>query len=472
MASYDQKYYTDIIARSSVPVSVSFRLHVTEATPQNTENTEDHAISLKSTMRLSKDNQEKVRLLYVDDGVFSDSNKLPPDEEDFRPDLKKRRRHRRRRSGSLTGGGRPWKGRRTLMGYAIPPPNVHSTDWRDMLSIAESKDVLKNVEDNQPTPLFSQMRFADSDLSLNRVHWITETFTRRECARFVPTNKDPEKCGCGRLRTAHIDIPTLTSTFLNHRGRDYVDKKRITDDDNNSDGLKMVQTTRRTNRSVCERWSLKKHTICLPTNAFGQIEFQGGPHPYKAQYVRLNFDTDPAHIMSMFEEVWMIAPPKLIITVHGGTNNFDIQTKLARVFRKGLLKAAMTTGAWIITSGIDAGVVRHVAAAFEGNSELDVCVPYYPFSSKSRFTVLNNRHSYFLLVDNGTVGRLFLEYLWLYAMVADELLIYWLLPTKQFLRTVCSNTRSYRCRFQNVLLILFTGKLIACTIFSAITIIQ
>ncbi|PIO57814.1 hypothetical protein TELCIR_20766, partial [Teladorsagia circumcincta] len=155
-----------------------------------------------------------------------------------------------------------------------------------------------------------------------------------------------------------------------------------------------------------------------------------GPHPHKAQYVRLSFDTDPALIMSMFEEVWQIAPPKLIITVHGGTNNFDLQPKLARVFRKGLLRAATTTGAWIITSGVDSGVVRHVAAAFEGASSTsrnkvvcigispwgllkkrdeligeDICVPYYPFSSKTRFTALNNRHSYFLLVDNGSVGR-------------------------------------------------------------------
>ncbi|KAK5974005.1 hypothetical protein GCK32_020545, partial [Trichostrongylus colubriformis] len=42
-------------------------------------------------------------------------------------------------------------------------------------------------------PLFSQMRFSESDLSLNRAHWITETFNRRECARFIPTNKYPEK---------------------------------------------------------------------------------------------------------------------------------------------------------------------------------------------------------------------------------------------------------------------------------------
>jgi transient receptor potential cation channel subfamily M protein 3 len=37
----------------------------------------------------------------------------------------------------------------------------------------------------------------------------------------------------------------------------------------------------------------------------------------------------------------------------------------------------------------------------------DATVSYHPhgFSPKGRFAVLNNRHCYFLLVDNGTVGR-------------------------------------------------------------------
>ncbi|VDN07735.1 unnamed protein product [Thelazia callipaeda] len=138
--------------------------------------------------------------------------------------------------------------------------------------------------------------------------------------------------------------------------------------------------------------------------------------------------------MNLFEAVWNVPPPKLIITVHGGMSDFDLQPKLARVFRKGLLKAAKTTGAWIITAGLNAGVVRQVAAAVDGSGTAsrvrsrivtigiapwgllkkrdsllgqDAVVPYHPhsFSPKGRFAVLNNRHSYFLLVDNGTIGR-------------------------------------------------------------------
>lgn len=44
---------------------------------------------------------------------------------------------------------------------------------------------------------------------------------------------------------------------------------------------------------------------------------------------------------------------------------FRVQDRLGRVFREGLLKAAQTTGAWIITAGLDAGVVKHVATALD-----------------------------------------------------------------------------------------------------------
>lgn len=46
-------------------------------------------------------------------------------------------------------------------------------------------------------------------------------------------------------------------------------------------------------------------------------------------------------------------------------SNFEVQEKLGRLFREGLLKAAQTTGAWIVTAGVDSGVVRQVAQALD-----------------------------------------------------------------------------------------------------------
>uniref|UniRef100_A0AC35U2P5 LSDAT_euk domain-containing protein n=1 Tax=Rhabditophanes sp. KR3021 TaxID=114890 RepID=A0AC35U2P5_9BILA len=234
--------------------------------------------------------------------------------------------------------------------------------------------------------------------------YISETFKKLECNRFIATVKDEKKCGCGRLKADH-DLKAF------------------------QDGYKLYT------KHGTTKWSILKHTAYYPTDAHGIIEFQGGAHPTKASYLRLSFDTEPSKIVELISNIWHIQPPKLIITLHGGMTNFDIQSKLARVFRKGLLKAARTTGAWIITSGINAGVVRHVAAALEGGitstgkgKSKIICIgiapwgllkkrdafigqetvlPYHPhsFSTKGKFQTLNNRHNYFLLVDNGTVGR-------------------------------------------------------------------
>ncbi|KAK6036957.1 hypothetical protein COOONC_25540 [Cooperia oncophora] len=114
--------------------------------------------------------------------------------------------------------------------------------------------------------------------------------------------------------------------------------------------------------------------------------------------------------------------------------NFEVQEKLGGMFRDGLLKAAQTTGAWIITGGLDCGVVKHVARALDDagisarmRSKIvtigiapwgvikrkerliakDAHVQYDPhaFGSSQGMGVLNDRHSYFLLADNGTSSR-------------------------------------------------------------------
>ncbi|XP_049813711.1 transient receptor potential cation channel trpm [Schistocerca nitens] len=182
---------------------------------------------------------------------------------------------------------------------------------------------------------------------------------------------------------------------------------------------------------VEEPWSPAKHTQASPTNAYGTIEFQGGPHPSKAQYVRLAYDTRPELIVQLFTREWSLELPKLLITVQGGKANFELQPKLKKVLRKGLLKAAKTTGAWIFTGGTNTGVTRQVGDALllersqrsgrvisigiapwgivENNHELighNRDVPYHSISSpRSKLAVLNSRHAYFLLVDNGITGK-------------------------------------------------------------------
>ncbi|XP_067933259.1 transient receptor potential cation channel subfamily M member 3-like isoform X2 [Watersipora subatra] len=234
-----------------------------------------------------------------------------------------------------------------------------------------------------------------------RDFWIEKTFNRRYCTNFTkPTNNaERDRCACGHHRLEH-DHDAIVSPRGLH---------------------------------VEPSWQAAKHTSLAPTNAFGQIDFQGAScYATKAQYVRLEHLTSPEKILQLLLHHWRLELPKLLISVHGGIANFDLQPKLNRVFKKGLIKAANTTGAWIITGGTNTGVMRHVGSALAEKSikkhkkhivaigiapwgvvhkrtdliGRDKAVNYHAAAHpKTNTAVLNSRHNYFLLADNGTEGK-------------------------------------------------------------------
>ncbi|XP_030749809.1 transient receptor potential cation channel trpm-like [Sitophilus oryzae] len=77
--------------------------------------------------------------------------------------------------------------------------------------------------------------------------WIEATFHKRECSRYKPTAKDESRCCCGRTLEQH---------------------KFLTDPNPMAPG---------------DIWYPSRCTVAHPTDAYGTLEFQGGPHPSKAQ---------------------------------------------------------------------------------------------------------------------------------------------------------------------------------------------
>ncbi|XP_034025899.1 transient receptor potential cation channel subfamily M member 3 isoform X2 [Thalassophryne amazonica] len=248
----------------------------------------------------------------------------------------------------------------------------------------------------------------NSQQPLAQKSWIERAFSKRECVHIIASIKDPHRCCCGRLIGQHVGLPPGISSSHNDKA------ERLSKND-----------------SLSEKWSISKHTQLSPTDAFGTIEFQGGGHSNKAMYVRVSYDTKPDLLLHLMTKEWQLDLPKLLISVHGGLQNFELQPKLKQVFGKGLIKAAMTTGAWIFTGGVNTGVIRHVGDALkdhasksrgkictigiapwgivENQEDLvgkDVVRPYQTMSNPlSKLTVLNSLHSHFILADNGTTGK-------------------------------------------------------------------
>uniref|UniRef100_A0A8D0EAC1 non-specific serine/threonine protein kinase n=1 Tax=Salvator merianae TaxID=96440 RepID=A0A8D0EAC1_SALMN len=255
---------------------------------------------------------------------------------------------------------------------------------------------------------------------MSQKSWIENTFTKRECVYIIPSSKDPHRClpgcqicqqlvrcCCGRLVRQH-------ACFTASLAMKYSD----------------VKLGENLNQEI-EEWSVEKHTEQSPTDAYGIINFQGGSHSYRAKYVRLSYDTKPEAILQLMLKEWQMELPKLVVSVHGGMQKFELHPRIKQLLGKGLIKAAVTTGAWIVTGGVNTGVAKHVGDALrehasqssrkictigiapwgviENRNDLvgrDVVAPYQTLLNPlSKLNVLNNFHSHFILVDDGTVGK-------------------------------------------------------------------
>uniref|UniRef100_A0A673ZAH0 non-specific serine/threonine protein kinase n=1 Tax=Salmo trutta TaxID=8032 RepID=A0A673ZAH0_SALTR len=243
----------------------------------------------------------------------------------------------------------------------------------------------------------------------SRRSWIEDTFCKRECAgigiclSFASIPLTP-RCCCGRLVGEHTLLetgPSMSSWPGPGTGQQ-------------------------------EEWSVECHTQTSATDAYGTIDFQDSAgRNCHAKYVRVAVDAKAEALLQLMRSEWQMERPKLLLTVHGGTENFPLPLKVRQAFSKGLITAAQSTGAWILTDGINTGVSRYVGEAvkkygthdlrkrnavgvtpwgvIDNHSDLigrDVLRPYQPLGNPlSKRVCLNGLHSHFLLVDDGTLGK-------------------------------------------------------------------
>ncbi|XP_045396755.1 transient receptor potential cation channel subfamily M member 2 isoform X2 [Lemur catta] len=252
--------------------------------------------------------------------------------------------------------------------------------------------------------------FGSSEKHENLSSWIPENIKKKECVYFVESSKlsDAGKvvCECGYTREQHLKEATKP-----HDSRD-------------------------------TEWDPKKHVQEMPTDAFGDIVFTGLGQKV-GKYVRVSQDTPSSVIYHLMTQHWGLDVPNLLISVTGGAKNFNMKPRLKSIFRRGLVKVAQTTGAWIITGGSHAGVMKQVgeavrdfslggsykegevitigvatwgtihrreglvhptvsAAGTEGGFPAEYTLDE---EGQGSLTCLDSNHSHFILVDDGTHGQ-------------------------------------------------------------------
>ncbi|CAF1201233.1 unnamed protein product [Rotaria sordida] len=173
------------------------------------------------------------------------------------------------------------------------------------------------------------------------------------------------------------------------------------------------------------------------TNQYGYIAFNKSKVDSTSrlsQYIRLALTTDAEKVVQFMHQGWCLPTPDLIISVMGGAKHFDMSPRLRNIFQMGLVDAAATTNAWIITTGTNAGVVQEVGEALNNyryignkqgldipcigiaswnyiadNSQLEITNPanstriqsYIVRKSPKGKCHLEPNHTHFLLFDDG-----------------------------------------------------------------------
>uniref|UniRef100_A0A671VW12 non-specific serine/threonine protein kinase n=1 Tax=Sparus aurata TaxID=8175 RepID=A0A671VW12_SPAAU len=241
--------------------------------------------------------------------------------------------------------------------------------------------------------------------------------TTQECVKFIPSSRDLHRC---------IPVCQVCQNLIR------CCCGRLIGEHSWQESSPPISLYPGPGQDVEEDWSIELHTKASPTNAYGIVDFEDtATRVCRAKFVRVAVDSKPEALLQLMLREWQMERPKLLLTVQGGSENFTLPPKVKQAFSKGLMTAAVSTGAWILTDGINTGVSKYVGEAvktfgghdlrkrntvgitpwgvIDNNTDLigrDVFRPYQPLGNPlSKRACLNGFHSHFLLVDDGTLGK-------------------------------------------------------------------
>ncbi|KAJ7989985.1 hypothetical protein DPEC_G00310160 [Dallia pectoralis] len=253
------------------------------------------------------------------------------------------------------------------------------------------KDTDKDQEAGRTGPAMSE----------KNKEWIPDQVMMRVCTTFVEdSSSNGTSCLCGSGRDTHAAIAT----------RDCF------------------------GAAIVSQWNSFEHSSEYPTDAFGEVHFIGAGRRH-SDFLRLSCNTPASMAYRVMTNHWNMPAPNLVISVVGGGNE-KVKPWVRDVLRQGLVKAAQSTGAWILTGGLKEGISRcvgeavrdHSAAASSLSQKKVIAVGVAPWglvadrqslinpkgSFPARYYVqntsqdacrLDSNYQAFLLVDDGSAGR-------------------------------------------------------------------
>lgn len=128
--------------------------------------------------------------------------------------------------------------------------------------------------------------------------------------------------------------------------------------------------------------SKKLEWDCSKPVPFGTLDFvlhKDSAVPSK--FVVLDKDEEINHVGEICSKVWKLEEPSVLLSITGGAADLSLSADLLEMFKEGLIKAARSAHAWIITGGTDTGVMKLTGEAISviDPAERPPCIGIVPF---------------------------------------------------------------------------------------------
>ncbi|XP_027557816.1 transient receptor potential cation channel subfamily M member 5 [Neopelma chrysocephalum] len=94
----------------------------------------------------------------------------------------------------------------------------------------------------------------------------------------------------------------------------------------------------------------------------GEIDFTASGKKH-GKFIKVPRTIHPGIIFEVMLNKWKLPAPNLVVSLVGEEENFQMKPWLRDTLKKGLIKAAQSTGAWIFTSALRVGITRHLVQA-------------------------------------------------------------------------------------------------------------
>ena len=152
--------------------------------------------------------------------------------------------------------------------------------------------------------------------------------------------------------------------------------------DENAEEQLAKEMKKLTSNQLDDYWHYNSDWDCNQPVPFGTLDFvlhKDSAMPSK--FVVLDKDEEINHVGAICSKVWKLEEPSVLLAITGGAAELNLSADLEEMFKEGLIKAARSTSAWIITGGTDTGVMKLTGEAISVLSPADrpPCIGIVPF---------------------------------------------------------------------------------------------